>query len=488
MANNQTTRRKFLRASAAGAAALATPTLVLANYRNEPTGPTVKFGFTVPLTGPYAEEGADALRGFRLAVEHLNGLGDGGMLNTLQPLSWRGPGVLGRKVEIAVADTGTNPQKATEGARRLINEGAVMFSGSSSSAVAIALQNVAQESKIVYMCGLTHSNDTTGKDRRRYGFRHFFNAHMTGIALGPVLGNAYGADRRAYHLTADYTWGYTTEQSIRSATEALGWQTVEAVKTPLDTINFKHFLRPILESDADVLVLNHYGRNMIGSLRQAVSLGLRDRLVDGRRMEVVVPLFSKLMAEGVGSAADGIYGASNWHWTLDDPASRAFTRSFGREYGEPPSQAAHTSYAQTLIYADAAARAGSFDPRWLIPELEGHSFDGLGDGPTTYRAEDHQCIKQAFGDARPSGDCVAARALGDRAAGQRRPAQVQPKSIPGRTRADLSTGLGAGAAPRRGPTSSAEITRARLEARADHRAKLRRCASSAERCQFTMRS
>nr|MBX2854728.1 ABC transporter substrate-binding protein [Paracoccaceae bacterium] len=216
------------------------------------------------------------------------------------------------------------------------------------------------------------------------------------VAIGPILESAYGRDRRAYHLTADYTWGWTTEASIRETTESRGWNTVNAVKTPLDTINFKHFLRPVRDAGADVLVLNHYGRNMISSLRQAVSLGLRDLMVDGRQLEIVVPLFSKIMADGAGDAADGIYGTSNWHWSLDDPASRVFTRSFGREYGEPPSQAAHTSYVQTLLYADAAERAGTFDPQVLIPALEGHEFDGLGNGPTLYRAADHQCFKEAL--------------------------------------------------------------------------------------------
>jgi hypothetical protein len=51
-------------------------------YLNEPTGDTVTLGFNVPQSGPYADEGADELRAYELAVEHLNGGGDGGMLNT----------------------------------------------------------------------------------------------------------------------------------------------------------------------------------------------------------------------------------------------------------------------------------------------------------------------------------------------------------------------------------------------------------------------
>jgi hypothetical protein len=48
---------------------------------------------------------------------------------------------------------------------------------------------------------------------------------------------------------------------------------------------------------------------------------------------------------------------------------------------------------QTLLYADAVERAGSFQPCAVVEALEGFEFDGLGSGPTLYRAEDHQCFK-----------------------------------------------------------------------------------------------
>jgi len=57
-------------------------------------------------------------------------------------------------------------------------------------------------------------------------------------------------------------------------------------------------------------------------------------------------------------------------------------------YGFPPSQAAHTVYCQTLLYADAAERSGTFNPCGIAEALEGFEFDGLGNGKTLYRAED----------------------------------------------------------------------------------------------------
>ena len=51
---------------------------------------------------------------------------------------------------------------------------------------------------------------------------------------------------------------------------------------------------------------------------------------------------------------------------------------------------------QTLLYADAVARAGSFNPCAVVEALEGFEFDGMGNGPTLYRAEDHQCFKDVL--------------------------------------------------------------------------------------------
>ena len=402
-------RRGFLKASIVAAAAGAAPMVFVRNanaFVNEPKGATVTLGFNVPQTGAYADEGADELRAYKLAVKHLNGEGDGGMLNTMKPLSLKGNGILGKKVAYVTGDTQTKSDAARASAKRMIEkDGALMITGGSSSGVAVAVQGLCQEAGVIFMAGLTHSNDTTGKDRKKHGFRHFFNTEMSGAALAPILEKEFGKDRTAYHLTADYTWGWSQEGSIKKYTEALGWQTKAAVRTPLGAGDFSQYITPVLNSGADVLVLNHYGKDMVNSLTQAVQFGLRDKQVNGKDFQIVVPLFSRLMAQGAGDNIKGIYGSTNWNWSLQDEASQAFVKSFGAEYGFPPSQAAHTCYVQTLQYADACERAGTFNPCGVIEALEGHKFDGMGNGPTEYRAEDHQAFKDVLvvkGNENPS--------------------------------------------------------------------------------------
>ena len=395
------TRRGVIKTGAAAGTALAMPTILTAGshagFTNAPTGSSVTLGFNVPQTGPYAEEGMDELRAQELAVQHLNGEGDGGMMNTFSSKALKGNGILGKKVEFVTGDTQTKSDAARASAKSMIEkDGAIMVNGGSSSGVAIAVQGLCQEAGIIFMAGLTHSNDTTGKDKKANGFRHFFNGYMSAAALAPVLKSAYGDDRQAYHLTADYTWGWTQQESIAAATEAMGWNTVNNVLTPLASTDFSSYIAPVLNSGADVLVLNHYGGNMVNSLTNAVQFGLRDKIVNGKNFEIVVPLYSRLMAKGAGANVKGIHGSTNWHWSLQDEGSKAFVKSFGTKYGFPPSQAAHTVYCQTMLYADAAQRAGTFNPCGIVEALEGYEFDGLGNGKTLYRADDHQCFKDVL--------------------------------------------------------------------------------------------
>ena len=401
MSKSNFSRRGVLKTGAVTAGGLMLPTYLRADahagYTNAPQGDTVKIGFNVPQTGPYAEEGLDELRAQELAVEHLNGMGDGGMLNTFSEKNLDGTGILGKKVEFVTGDTQTKSDVARASAQSMIQkDGVIMVNGGSSSGVAIAVQGLCQEAGIIFMAGLTHSNDTTGKDKKANGFRHFFNGYMSGAALGPVLANEYGSDRNAYHLTADYTWGWTQQESMQAATEAIGWQTAQNVLTPVGAGDFSSYIAPVLNSGADTLVLNHYGGDMVNSLTQAVQFGLKDKQVNGKDFKIIVPLYSELMAAGAGSNIEGVFGSMNWNWQLQDAGTAAFVKSFGEKYGFPPSGSAHTCYVQTLLYADAVTRAGTFNPCGVVEALEDFDFDGMGNGPTTYRGADHQCFKDVL--------------------------------------------------------------------------------------------
>jgi len=218
MSFNNPTRRGLLKTGAVASAGLALPTYLRADghagFLNAPQGDTVTLGFNVPQSGPYADEGA-----YELAVEHLNGGGDGGLMNTFSSKALKGNGILGKKVEYVTGDTQTKSDAARASAKSMIEkDGAVMITGGSSSGVAVAVQALCQEAGIIFMAGLTHSNDTTGKDKnhRRSG------PH---IHRSDGLGNSKrGEDTTGVHRLLFLHRACPELRCRRSGTEPLRWE------------------------------------------------------------------------------------------------------------------------------------------------------------------------------------------------------------------------------------------------------------------------
>ena len=353
----------------------------LGNYPIE--GDTVTFGFNVPQSGPYSAEGEDELRAYKLAVKHLNN--GGGWVDDWDDLS--GDGVLGYEVDYVEGDTAIDADTARESASRMIErDGAIMITGGSSSATAIAMQGLCQDENVMFMACLTHSNDTNGKDCVRYSFREVFNAYMTGQALAPVVKEEYGEDLSFYQLYADYSWGQTQQASMEQfMTDVANWEQIDSVPTPLGTTDYSSYLSEAANSGADVLILNHYGLDGANSVKQAKDAGI------GEDMEIIVPLYNRPMAQAAGGAIEGIFGTVAWDAQIDDPAGKSFADAFADEYdGRTPSGPAQLAYAQTLQYAAAAERAETFYSPEVIRQLEGHEYDNVGMGKETMRKCDHQ--------------------------------------------------------------------------------------------------
>jgi branched-chain amino acid transport system substrate-binding protein len=110
-------------------------------------GDTVNVGAAVPRTGTYAVQGEDELKGWQLAVEHINN-GDP-LLQKIAPKVTKG--LLGKKVNLLVADSAAKPNEAVQEIQTFINQNKiVLMTGSTSSAVAVALNKFAQREKILY--------------------------------------------------------------------------------------------------------------------------------------------------------------------------------------------------------------------------------------------------------------------------------------------------------------------------------------------------
>jgi ABC-type branched-subunit amino acid transport system substrate-binding protein len=337
---------------------------------------TVMVGLNVPLSGSYSRQGEDQLKAYTLAIDVLNDRG----------------GILGKRIVYAVRDTETDPDVARTNAYELIAQGAQLITGGSSSAVAIAQAEVCQEKKILFLAGLSHSNETTGSHGHRYSFRWYNNGHQTAKAMSSVLVEKYGKKATYAFLYSDYTWGTTFHESLEEVIRKNGGKTVLSLPTKLGEKSYISALLKVKNAQPDVLVMIHFGDDMINSLRQATLLKLREK------MAIVVPLMELHMAQPLGpEIMEGVITSMCWYHRLADrfEGSREFVRLFAERYHKKPGNAAAAAWVNMFQYAEAVERAGSFAGNAVIKTLEGHHFTLLG-ADEYWRDWDHQGIHPTY--------------------------------------------------------------------------------------------
>jgi ABC-type branched-subunit amino acid transport system substrate-binding protein len=358
----------------------------IGSYPAGVSGSTAFIGISVPRTGTYAVQGEDELKGYQLAIEHINAGHD--LIKKISPKTSKG--VLGKELKFGVADSAAKPNEAVQAQQRFISENkAIMITGGTSSAVAVALNKLAQREKVLFVCGISGSNDTTGKDCVRYGFRQNFFGQTAAAAIGPVMVKEFGKNKKAAYLTPDYTYGHTVTKSMQDFLAGAGWTTTTNQVAPLGAPDYSSYLLNVANSGADVLINVNWGHDAVLSTKQAKQFGVLDK------MKLVVPYQVPFIARETGGLMQGVYAATDYWWTLEDkfPLAKMFNEAFEKKYGYKPEWGANNSYMSFAFWAEAVEHAGSFYPPDVIKSFEEGRKLNSTVGEVHYRKEDHQLVR-----------------------------------------------------------------------------------------------
>jgi len=342
---------------------------------------TLKIGLNYPQTGRYKDQGLQQRLGAFLAVDEIN----------------RAGGVMGQPLELVIRNSRGEPDQGAQNTAELIDrEGAQMVFGGVSSAVAISSGKAARDRNRLYFGTLTYSNATTGSEGHSHMFREPYNAWMTAKTLSQYL-NRHHADQNYFYITADYTWGWSVEESVRKFSNTEDKDQHKGVKTPFPRAlitDFRVALEQAAESDAEVLMLVLFGDDMVRALNTAYEMGLT------KRMQVVVPNLTLGMARQVGpTIMEGVVGAAPWVWNLpyenNYQRGKDFVEAFSSRYEMRPSSSAASAYSIVYQYKAAVERAGTTNTQAVIRQLEGHRYSFLKD-EQYWRAFDHQNVQTVY--------------------------------------------------------------------------------------------
>jgi branched-chain amino acid transport system substrate-binding protein len=391
-------RREFIQAGLGVAGGLALPTYLSNAFAAEgppvgtwpagASGDSVFIGITVPRTGTYAAQGEDELKGYQLAIEHINS--GHPLIKQISPKTKTG--VLGKQLKFGVADSAAKPNDAVQAQQRFITENkAIMITGGTSSAVAVALNKLAQREKVLFVCGISGSNDTTGKDCVRYGVRQNFYGETAANAIGPALLKAYGKNKKAAFMTPDYTYGHTVTKSVNEYLKTNGgWEMVTNQVSPLGAPDYSSYLTNIANSGAEFLINVNWGHDAVLSTQQAKQFGLLPK------MKLVIPYQIPFLAKEVGAEiTEGVFAATDFWWTLEDkyPIAKMFVQEFEKKYGYKPEWGAENAYMEFALWAEAVENAGTFYPPDVIKSYETPRKLNSMVGEVQWRAADHQLVR-----------------------------------------------------------------------------------------------
>lgn len=340
----------------------------------------VNIGLNYPKTGAYRDQGLAQMRGALLAVEEINASG----------------GILGRPVNLITKNSASQAARSVKNVQALAQDDVKMVFGGSSSAVAIAAGKEAKRQDLIYFGTLTYSNATTGTEGHRHMFRESYNAWMAAKVLSKYL-NSHHKGQRFFYITADYTWGWSTEESMRKFTDTANTETHPGLRTQFPRPPIRTLRESLIEAEssgADVLVLVQFGSDMAQALKIANKMGLKDK------MQIVVPSLTLGMAKEAGpTSMQGVVGAVPWSWRVpfiyNYERGTQFVANFSEKYLTYPSSSAASAYSILYQYKDAVERARSFDTGRVIEQLEGHTYTLLKD-QQQWRSFDHQNIQTVY--------------------------------------------------------------------------------------------
>jgi branched-chain amino acid transport system substrate-binding protein len=300
--------------------------------------PPLKLGGILDMSGLYADiTGPGSEIAAKMAVEDFGGE------------------VLGRKIEIVVADHLNRADLAANIARDMFdNQGVEMIFDVAASATALAAGEIAKaRNKIIMFSGpgsIRLSNEACGPYTVHYVFDTFAQANVTGLAAVKQ-----GLDTW-FFLTADYAFGQDLEKDTTNVVLKNGGKVLGSVRHPLNTSDFSSYLLQAQASRAKVIGLANAGGDTINAIKQASEFGI---VKGGQKLSPLLAFVTDIDSIGL-ETAQGLLLAEAFYWDLNDQ-TRAFSRRFMARVKRMPTSAQAGVYSSVLHYLQAVKAAGTTD-------------------------------------------------------------------------------------------------------------------------------
>jgi branched-chain amino acid transport system substrate-binding protein len=269
----------------------------------------------------------------------------------------------GIRVEIVAADHQNRPDVGSQIARRWLDlDGVDAIVDVPNSAVGLAVNNVARNTRMTFLASSTATSDLTGSQCSPNTVQWVTDTWAIGRTAARAMmargGNSW------FFLSVDFALGQAIQRDAGEFIQANGGQILGSVRHPLGTADFSSFLQQAQRSRAQVIGLANASPDTGNAIRQAAEF----RITRNQRVVAFLMFVNDVHALGL-ETAQGLLLMEAFYWDMDD-RTRAFSRRFQERMGRPPSTNQAGVYSSVLAYLNAVARAGTDDARQVVPEMK----------------------------------------------------------------------------------------------------------------------
>ena len=308
--------------------------------------------------------------------------GPGAVVATEMAIEDFGGSVLGKKIDLVTGDIQNKADIAASLAGRWYSDEKVdMILGASASSSSIAVMNVANEKKKIFLAPDPASSDITGKLCNPYTVQWVYDtasqANGTGSAVVKTGGKSW------FFITADYAFGYALERDVSNVVKKAGGTVLGSVKAPISTSDFSSYLLQAQASKAQIIGLANAGGDTINSIKQAAEFGI---VKGGQKLAGLVVFITDVHSMGL-ERAQGLRLTSAYYWDLNDK-TRAFAKRFAEKHkGRMPTMVQAGFYSAALRYLQAVKETGTDKSETVMAKLKSEKWDDPLFGPSYIRID-----------------------------------------------------------------------------------------------------
>src|SRR5881628_1871180 len=313
------TRRRFIQATGAGAAALGMPTVARSQ-----TGP-IRVGLMTVKTGPLASGGIDMERAL------------------VQYLKERDYTMAGRKVELFVGDSGGVPAQARTKIQELVERDRIhVMIGPLATAEALAADDYIRQAQLLTL-SVAAAEDMTQRKLNPWFTRGTSTSSQSAMPLADYAAKTLKYKRMAV-IADDIAYGHEMCAGFMRVFEDAGGKVVQRMFPPLTVPDYGTYLAQ-LKSNIDAIFLGFAGSNGFRWYKQFNEYGLKGKInvVGG------MTAFDEAVLRNMGDEAVGIITSCWYSAELDNPINKKFAATFRNDWKYDPGFYAAATYVEGAV-------------------------------------------------------------------------------------------------------------------------------------------